>query len=81
LHTGPLTEDGTDFEAVDPFIVCPQGMFTKAKAKNMNSTNANLFNILKNGLWKWTEELEDENSKDFNPNIRETEDCLVRKIK
>lgn len=84
LREDPLTEDGSDFLAIDPLVVCPQGMFTKAK--DMNASTANLFNILKKGLWKWTE---DEDPIDNQPNAREdqnkpnwqeTEDCLVLNI-
>jgi hypothetical protein len=64
--------------AVDPLIVCPQGFLPKAKG--MNSSNTNLYNIIKRGLWKWTEDYVESNNDENHPNAREDEDCLVLNI-
>lgn len=60
--------------------VCPQGMFSKAKG--MNASNANLYNIIKSGLWKWTEDVVDpvKEQEHNNPYIKEDEDCLVLNV-
>jgi hypothetical protein len=72
--------------ALDPLVVCPQGMFNNTKAKKLKFDSDLLLNVIKSGLWKWS------NSKDtstsstsgassgeaiINPLISEIEDCLV----
>lgn len=77
LRSDALTDDGTPFMALNPLVVCPQG-FTPG-TKKMGANNTNILNILKNGLWKWTEDYRESEETDRQADsiIKEDEDCLV----